>query len=360
MPWFRLHLTNLCNFNCPGCHVFKISENKVPATNMPYEVAEKAVLFLIGTLKKYLPQARGFTMSIYGGEPLLNRPVLYKLLEKFGANYEGVNISWIVNTNGSLLNKEDLKRFLPCGADIHMSVDGKEEKHNKTRRDKLGRPTFNRVMAAIGLIKKNNYPFLQFDSVANPFELETMNEVLEVAADKGVSRIHCDPYYSPDYPNDFSVEKYSDKYSEAYIRGKELGINIFSTPFTQVYESVLYGGSNMSGMNSAARFPIIEVFADGSFIFSELPLIRSFDSVINLSEESVWSRRMGELMALEKEKEIECGNCDLMPHCGGELRRVYRYHTITKRNEENICEIAWKAIKKLKQQDFIPMSYVKR
>jgi molybdenum cofactor biosynthesis enzyme MoaA len=56
MPWLRLHITNLCNFNCPGCHVFKISENKVLATNMPFEVAEKGLINFAKLIKNIFPK----------------------------------------------------------------------------------------------------------------------------------------------------------------------------------------------------------------------------------------------------------------------------------------------------------------
>lgn len=341
IPWLRLHLTNLCNFNCPGCHVFKLSPNKIPATNMPYAVAEKAILEFISLMKRYLPNQKEFHLSIYGGEPLLNRPVIYQLFKKFGFYYAGIRIHWIVNTNGSLLNNEDLKHFIDCGVDIHMSIDGKKEKHNRTRKDKQGRVTFDRVMQALDIVKKKQYPYIQFDCVANPYEIDSMSDVLEVAEQKGVNRIHFDLYYSPDYPKDFNAEKYAHAYAQAYIEGKKKGISLFASPFSQTAESYI----NRAGANPISRsFPTLEFYADGSFILGELPLIRPFDFIDHLGDDNIWAKRMNLLLELEKEIDGKCQSCFLKEYCQGGMRRIYRYHTVAKNNEDIICDIARKVI----------------
>lgn len=353
MPWLRLHITNLCNFNCPGCHVFKISKNNIVATNMPYIVAEEAIVNFTNLIKKYLPQTKEFHLSIYGGEPLLNRDALYKLLKKYQTDIKGLKIHWIVNTNGSLLNEEDLNNFALGEVDIHMSVDGKEKKHNKTRKDKQGRPTFKRVMAAIDLIKKRHYPLLQFDCVANPYELDLMNEVLEVAKAKKVNRIHFDLFYSPQYPKDFSCEQYAEKYAQIYEQGKANKISIFASPFSQIYSDLILQRANERPLTQ--RFPILEFFADGSFIFSELPLIKPFDKLTNLEKDETWKKRMECLVELGNEMNLKCRKCYLYPYCQGELCRIYRYHTLTKENEENVCAIARETATILKNNNFIPL-----
>lgn len=357
MPWLRLHITNLCNFACPGCHVFKIGDNKIPETNMSYEVAEKAVRFFIGLIRNYFPNGPYFRLSIYGGEPLLNRPVIYRLLEEIGRENQSVNIEWILNTNGSLLNQEDLSHFSSVEVDIHMSIDGLEEKHNRTRKDKLGKKTFDRVMNAVDLIKDNRYPYLQFDSVADPFLPSTMLEVLEAAKKKGVSRIHFDPYYSPDYPVDFSQNVYALQYAEAFRWGKEMGINVFSTPLNQIYSNFI--NKRESVQNRVSIFPSIEVFADGSFIFNELPLIKPFDFLPNLGQDEIWNRRTNALLCSEKEIQSTCRDCYLKPFCSGDVKRVYRYHTNTTKNEENICEVIRQTVLNLYQNKYIPLDYVK-
>jgi sulfatase maturation enzyme AslB (radical SAM superfamily) len=355
MPWLRLHITNLCNFNCPGCHVFKISNNRISATNMPYEVAERAITLFSKLMRSYLPHSIEFHLSIYGGEPLLNRPVLFQLLQKYGQKLDDLGIRWIVNTNGSLLNDEDLKNFRLGDVDIHMSIDGQREKHNKTRRDKLGRPTYHRVMAAVDLIKQRQYRWLQFDCVANPFELATVREPLEVAKERGVNRIHFDLFYSPQYPLNFLLDDYAREYAGIYLEAARSGISVFASPFSQIYADWINDRVSQRVLTSV--FPVLEVFADGSFIFSELPLIKPFDKLDNFSSDAVWQKRVNALMELQTEVEQKCTGCFLLPHCHGEMRRIYRYHTLTKENEEVICEISQRVATILKNNHFIPLGY---
>ena len=356
MLWLRLHLANLCNFACPGCHVFKISPNRIPATNMPYEIAEQAVMFFANLTKKHFPGEKWIYLSIYGGEPLLNRPVLYKLLQKLGKFYQGININWVVNTNGSLLNEEDLERFLPHEVDIHISVDGKEEKHNRARVDKQGHKTFQRVMEAVELIRAKHYPYLQFDSVANPFELDTINEVIDVAQETKVGRVHLDFYYSPRYPENFSAEKYGQTYAGAYLYGKEKGVAVSESNFSNLYGK-FWNDVAVNTIPSRSRFPFLHFFADGSFSFNELPTVKPFDLISNLNEnkiEAIWQRRMGLLLEMEQEFETKCRGCFLWNYCQGSTRRMFRYHTLTDRNEDKICAAARIAVMELAKNNFIP------
>lgn len=325
----------------------------MPLTNMPYGIAEQAVLSFLGIIKKYLPKEQWQTrISIYGGEPLLNRPVLYRILEKFGRTYEGVGLNWIVNTNGSLLNKEDLEYFLPNKVDIHLSVDGKENKHNLARRDKRNGETFRRVMKAIELIEKNGYPYLQFDSVLNPLKTDSAIEILDLAKEKKVSRIHLDLFYSSKYPKDFSAEEYGRSYAQAYLEGRRRKISIYASNFSNL---VYYNFWNDAPCRPPYQwFPSLEVFNEGNFIFSELPLIKPFDSLENLSKDEIWSRRINLLLELEKETKAKCKNCYLVNHCHGDMRRVFRYHTSTVDNEDNICKTARVAAAELLKNNFIP------
>jgi|GEM_PF-2529111 len=356
MVWLRLHLTNLCNFDCPGCHVFKLSPNRIPATNMPYEVAEKAILFFSELMKKYYPGEKWIYLSIYGGEPLLNRPVLYKLLERFGKNNDGINLNWVLNTNGSLLNEEDLEHFLPNEVDIHMSVDGWEKKHNETRRDKLGRGTFKRVMKAVDLINQKNYPYLQFDSVANPNDLTRINEVTELAAEKGIARVHLDFFYSPDYPHDFSPEAYGQAYAQACLYGLSRGVGTLEGTFSHLYLN-FWNDYNISAIPLLLRFPTLYFYADGSFSFNELPTIRPFDSIDSLTGaglDDIWRRRAQLLLELEKEIKMKCQDCPIFAYCGGNTRKLYRYHTLSAKNEDKICAAVKNAVMELARWQFNP------
>lgn len=350
--WLRLHLTNLCNFNCPGCHVFKISPNNIPFDNMPYSVAEKAIDFHLNLMKKYLPPDKWITrISVYGGEPLLNRPVLYRILRKYGKTYQGIRLDWIVNTNGSLLNSEDLKVFAIADVDIHMSLDGKEQSHNQKRPDKLKKGTFERVIKAIELCKEMKYPYLQFDSVADPFNTKSIDELLEIASDYGINRIHLDLFYSPKYPENFSFEEYAEAYSEAYIKGEEKGISIFASPFSQIYSNFL---NKTFTRPFYLVFPSLQFFVDGSFIFGELPLCKPFDYLdsLVLFAEDIWDKRMDLLQKSEKEVGIKCKNCFLKESCQGGMRRIFRYHTLTAKGEKNICEITRRSIKLLVKKKY--------
>jgi len=317
---------------------------------MSYETGEKAIKSFINLMKKYLPpQLHETHISIYGGETLLNRPVLYKLIDKFGTNYKGVKLDWIVNTNGSLLNKKDLDVFSKANVDIHISLDGNEKTHNKTRVDKQGRGTFKRVIKAIDLCKENNYNRIQIDTVADPLKMSSVDEVIDIAKKKGISRIHLDLLYSPKYPKDFSPEDYATSYASAYLKAAKVNIQAFASPFSQIYSNF---ANNRVIESACSSFPSLEVFADGSFIFGELPLIKPFGKLDSLENEQTWEKRTSLLAETEKEMKDKCKDCFLFPHCQGGMRRINRYHTLATKNEDNICTVSCRAMKVLEDNKF--------
>ena len=353
--WLRLHITNLCNFDCPDCHVSKISPNNLPFDNMPFEIAESSIEYYISLIKRYLPIDNWQTrVSVYGGEPLLNRPVLYRLLKKFGKVYRGVRLHWIVNTNGSLINEEDLKNFILAEVDIHLSLEGNKESHDKKRIDKFGRGTFHRIVKSIDLCKKFGYPYLQIDSVADPFIPKITDEVFDIVKKYKIGRVHLDLFYSPAYPKEFPFEEYALDYSEAYIKGKLNNVNVFASPFSQIYAKYF---DDIVQKQTFFYFPSIEIFGDGSFIFPDLPLEKPFDNIINIEKNSIWDRRM-ELLSKDKQNnDKECKNCFLYPFCIGKMRRIYEYHTATSSKEDNICKISRKSMKLLKEKNYSNSAY---
>ncbi len=357
MNWLRLHITNLCNFDCPGCHVFKLSKNSVAETNMHLETAESSILFFIELLKKYkLEGGRDFYISIYGGEPLLNRQVLYSIIKKFGKEYENIKINWIVNTNGSLLSEEDLLIFKLAEVDIHISLDGLEESHNKKRVDKLQRGTFKRVVRAIDLIRKNNYPWLQIDTVFNHQNKDSIYQTFQLAQEKGIKRIHNDFFYSSSVKENFDYEDYAVGYAKTYLEGEKRGLSIFASPFSQILRNITY---NFQAKSVVSRFPSLEVFADKSFTFGELPLVKPFGKINQLSQGRIWFDRSQRLLKFEKELAKDCFDCPLDLFCFGEMKRIYRYHTLTNKGEEKICQIARKAIEFLQSNNFKSAPHVR-
>ena len=145
-------VTNRCNFNCTYCY------EKVRTGDMSQETMKAVIDYLIAEHKKH-PTVRAnemsdIAMTFFGGEPLLNWPVV-----KYGIEYAldceqnyGIIFSFYILTNGSIWTQEihdyfaTLKKKLGCRFQMQISLDGCEVSHDKTRKLKSGDGTFARVI----------------------------------------------------------------------------------------------------------------------------------------------------------------------------------------------------------------------
>jgi len=126
----QLVMTNTCNFNCEYCFVDSMYNSKERAdlqhrsTNMKMstDIAEQSVRNLLTLLKrngnKYLH------IEFFGGEPLMNWPVIKSVLENFqnGDTY-GVRILYSITTNGSFMTESMATIFKRYGVTVTVSFD---------------------------------------------------------------------------------------------------------------------------------------------------------------------------------------------------------------------------------------------
>lgn len=128
--WFVL--TYGCNFDCPYCYESKIRKNIVITTEMVDKVFE---------INSHIDR-----IGFFGGEPLLpsSKRIIEYIIGKASRDTE-----YRVITNGYYL-KEYLDIFKQIKTtNIQVTLDGSEEKHNRTRRLKNGDPTYKRIIDGI-------------------------------------------------------------------------------------------------------------------------------------------------------------------------------------------------------------------
>jgi uncharacterized protein len=141
-----LAIAQKCNLGCSYCYAGQ-GDFGGPAKNMPGETARRAVELLIGN------RIRGerVNLAFLGGEPLANRPVLRSATEYAAglAQDRGVNMTFSITTNGTLLTEEDAAFFERHGFAVTVSLDGLRETHDKQRPFKRGGGTFDVIMKRV-------------------------------------------------------------------------------------------------------------------------------------------------------------------------------------------------------------------
>jgi uncharacterized protein len=141
-------LTTLqCNFACDYCIQGDHGDYNRHAAKMSLDTAAGVADWAEHRLAEL--GAESYVLTFFGGEPLLNLPVVYYLAERMWAFCEPRGIRMLVNiiTNGLLLTPEVVDRLVPCGLNgVKITLDGDRETHNAMRPLRGGQGTFDRIV----------------------------------------------------------------------------------------------------------------------------------------------------------------------------------------------------------------------
>ncbi len=150
----ELHITVLttlqCNFACDYCYQGDRGDYNKFAEKMTMETAVRVGDWIERELERVRPER--FTLMFFGGEPLLNLPVMYYLAERMwhAAEASGAAMNITIITNGLLLTPELVDRLQPFGLrGIKITLDGDRETHNRMRPLRGGQGTFDRIIENI-------------------------------------------------------------------------------------------------------------------------------------------------------------------------------------------------------------------
>ena len=141
-------LTTLqCNFACDYCFQGDHGDYNKFAEKMTLETAVRVGDWIEHELDRVRPEK--FVLTFFGGEPLLNLPVMYYLAERLwhatAARHVAMSISVI--TNGLLLTPDVVDRLLPYGLrGVKITLDGDRDTHNRMRPLRGGQGTFDRII----------------------------------------------------------------------------------------------------------------------------------------------------------------------------------------------------------------------
>ena len=147
----ELHITVLttlqCNFACDYCFQGDHGDYNKFADKMSMETASRVSAWIERELDRVQPER--LVVMFFGGEPLLNLPVMYEIAERaFAATRErGVAIGLSIITNGLLLTREVVDRMVPLGLKgVKITLDGDRQTHDRMRPLRGGQGTFDRII----------------------------------------------------------------------------------------------------------------------------------------------------------------------------------------------------------------------
>lgn len=153
-------VTDACNLKCKYCAYGDLYEDYDTRHNkkMNFDMARRMIdyLYPFWTSNQNTSSQHVLYISFYGGEPLLNMPLIEKIVEYTkGLNIPHRTIRFSMTTNAMLLNQY-MDYLVEKDFSLLISLDGNRE-NDSYRVDHSGQPSFDRVIRNVDLLKER-YP----------------------------------------------------------------------------------------------------------------------------------------------------------------------------------------------------------
>lgn len=149
-------VSSMCNLNCKYCYYLEKAnlyrdEDKAGRFTMSDDILERFIESYIES-----QTSPDVLFCWHGGETLMRPLSFYKRVVELQKRYaRGRRIDNTLQTNGTLLTDEWCEFFREQGWLIGVSIDGPQEFHDEYRKNKMGQPSFRKVMQGINLLKKH-------------------------------------------------------------------------------------------------------------------------------------------------------------------------------------------------------------
>lgn len=147
-----------CNMRCRYCFYADETEHRETAllgkmtTDTMHTIVDKALRYADGSC----------AFVFQGGEPSLAGLEFYRDLTEYvnhHPNPKHIQVSYCFQTNGYAIDEDWCKWFAENKVLVGISLDGPKEIHDRYRVDHQGKGTFQKVMAAIQLMKTHKVDF---------------------------------------------------------------------------------------------------------------------------------------------------------------------------------------------------------
>lgn len=149
-------VTDDCNLACTYCvNNYGRNPTGIKKKNREeLEVVHACVdQFMSGKIKNGVGEARIF---FNGGEILVEWELIKEVVQRIAEKYKDINVDYSMNTNLTLLTEEMAEFFNRYNFQLHISIDGYGEAHNRTRKYRNGRGSFDDIINNVEIYRQYN------------------------------------------------------------------------------------------------------------------------------------------------------------------------------------------------------------
>jgi uncharacterized protein len=306
-----LHLTQDCQLNCIYCY-----GGRKRAQGMSWEVAKLGIDLLFEK-----PHRNGFPplLSFFGGEPLLEIPLLKKCVayaEQHSAE-TGAKFRMTVTTNGLCADEATIAYIAEKGMATALSFDGVPEAQNSTRPYRGGRESFEDTLSALRRMR-HQLPELIICAVVTPENVACLPDSIDLFLENGCRQIVLNPdFFACWTERDCELwrsgyEHAASRFIESFRSGKPLHISFITAKIA----THLKGGY---GLDDFCDFGTREIaIAPSGNIYPCQRMVGEDDGAVGLMGDVFQGLNPKMCRHLNKSKQIknlECLDCELQPRC---------------------------------------------
>ena len=342
-----LHIAHDCNLACQYCFAEE-GEYHGRRALMSFEVGKKALDFLVANSGNRV----NLEVDFFGGEPLMNWQVV-KDLVAYGRSLEAPNhkkFRFTLTTNGVLLNDDIIEFANKEMANIVLSIDGRQEVHDKMRPFRGGQGSYDLIVPKFQKVAESRDQMNYY--VRGTFthhNLAFSKDVLHLA-DLGFQQISVEPVVADaneiyaikeeDIPK--CKEEYDTLAKEIIKRNKDgKGFNFFH--FMIDLEGGPCVSKRLSGCGSGTEYLAVTPWGDlypcHQFVGDEQFLLGTVDTGV-VKEEIRDEFKCSNVYAKDK-----CKNCFAKFYCsGGCAANSYHFHGSINDAYDIGCELQRKRV----------------
>lgn len=179
-----------CNFNCGYCPVPEIAQ-KHGASLLTTEDAYAGIDLWQEHLKDVYDPAHEYFVIFYGGEPLLNKPVIKRSLDYLKLKKESGELpaktNFMIATNGALVDDETVTLCQKHGVMVAVGLDGPKASNDVLKVDSDGNGTYDRIVAAIKSLVAGGIQTFASTSIT-PSNIDRIDEYADFFKGLGVEK----------------------------------------------------------------------------------------------------------------------------------------------------------------------------
>ncbi len=337
-----LHICHDCNLKCKYCFASEGTYNTA-RDYMSSEVARGAIDFLI----ENSGNRKSLEVDFFGGEPLLNLDVV-KDCVNYARQREkeaGKEFSFTMTTNCILLDN-DIAEYLDKEMDnIVLSIDGRQEVHDKTRITSCGGGSYEAAIEGAKLMRKIREDRRYYVRGTFTHENLDFSKDVESLSDNGFDQISVEPVVLPDehflalkqedYP---TILNEYDKLANVYLKryGTEKAFNFFHFMIDLKHGPCL--NKRLTGCGAGAEYlavsPTGDIYPCHQFVGEKDYLMGNvLDKTLNRDIQNVFA-------GIDVTVKPECKDCFAKYYCsGGCIAASHHYMGDLKKPYDRSCAL---------------------